>query len=250
MRKGCLVAVAALAVGCAQTAPPPIPVPAAASHARDESPASLTDTRVRELDAFIRHARAEIARDAGDPHDKAWVVRQLKAMVQLDQTIRRAVASPNDGESVVAQHRLMNAIALRMMEQDALDTRALKSMLDVHGWITISTFGAEAEHDAWLLVQHADADRAFQREVLARLESLVPRGETSPKSYAYLFDRVAVADQRSQRFGTQGRCTAPHRWEPFPVEDGARLDERRASVGLGPHAEYAASFETVCASPL
>ena len=49
-----------------------------------------------------------------------------------------------------------------------------------------------------------------------------------------------------QRYGTQGHCTGAGTWEPWPCEDPARLDERRASVGLEPEAAYIARFKDIC----
>ena len=81
---------------------------------------------------------------------------------------------------------------------------------------------------------------------LATLEELVPVGSTSLKNFAYLYDRVAVAEERPQRFGTQGRCVGPGAWEPFPLEDPGSVDGLRASVGLSPLDEYVAYFVDVC----
>lgn len=59
-------------------------------------------------------------------------------------------------------------------------------------------------------------------------------GDADPQNYAYLYDRVAVAENRPQRFGTQ---FGPDR-EPRPIEDEANVDARRKAIGLGTMAEY------------
>ena len=74
------------------------------------------------------------------------------------------------------------------------------------------------------------------------LEALLPSKEVVPQAYALLYDRVATADKRLQRYGTQGRCVGEATWEPLPVEDPDHLDERRAKVGLGPEADYKKLF--------
>lgn len=130
---------------------------------------------------------------------------------------------------------------------DQANTAWLKGQLNEIGWFTISRFGKEADAAAWLLVQHADQDRAFQGEVLAKLESLTATGETDKRNYAYLFDRVAQARGGPQRYGTQGRCVGPGAWEPFPVEAPDQLDARRTSIGLMTEAEYKAFFKNICA---
>jgi hypothetical protein len=121
----------------------------------------------------------------------------------------------------------------------------------VWGWFTVSLFGAEADRDAWLLVQHADHDHDFQEQVLDILEKLYPQGETSPANYAYLYDRISVAyvfnncsPRNLQRYGTQMTRDEAGELKPFPVEDPTHLDERRLQMGLKPMAQYLKKFPT------
>jgi hypothetical protein len=141
-----------------------------------------------------------------------------------------------------------------LLEVDRRNTAEMKTLLEKYGWIRISTFGADADHDAWLLVQHADHDRAFQLSVLDTLRALAVEGETAKHHYPYLYDRVALsrgstgsdgvlnltADMR-QRHGTQGACQGG-RWEPFALEDPSAVDALRKAVGLGPLEEYRKRF--------
>ena len=125
---------------------------------------------------------------------------------------------------------------------DASDTAWLKEEIQKNGWFLASRDGPEAEDAAWLMVQHADQDLPFQKEILALIEPLAHNHQADPTHYAYLYDRVAVGDGRPQRFGTQGLCNEKGFWEPRPSEDVALLDSRRASVGLPPEALYASKF--------
>jgi hypothetical protein len=161
------------------------------------------------------------------------VTARLKAMVAADQNARKN--------------------RLPMREIDVRNTNELKALYRRHGWFTISQWGAEADRDAWLLVQHAP-DAAFMKEILAVLDKLRHKGETSPRNYAYLHDRVAfltdvpgtgavmsIEPGRRQRYGTQGHCSGA-RWEPYPLEQPDQVDQLRASVGLGPFEEYRSQF--------
>jgi hypothetical protein len=94
--------------------------------------------------------------------------------------------------------------------------------------------GDDASHAAWLLVQHADKDVALQKRCLAQMEKMMASGEVDAQDYAYLYDRVAVADNRLQRYGTQ----FDNRRKPRPIEDEAHVDARRAAIGLPSMAEY------------
>jgi hypothetical protein len=127
----------------------------------------------------------------------------------------------------------------------------IRDLLKLYNWFTVSAFGAQADRNAWLLVQHADLDLAFQKTVLKILTDLYPKGETSPSNYAYLFDRVAASwndpSQRTlQRYGTRGTCVGLQKREPLPIEEPQWLDERRQSVGLSPESEYLKQVQQLC----
>lgn len=128
---------------------------------------------------------------------------------------------------------------------DDANRSRLKEIVAQHGWPTVAMVGQDGATAAWLIAQHADRDQAFQREVLALMEPLVREGQASGKNFAYLHDRTHYP----QRFGTQGSCVSRTEWQPFEIEDIARVDERRRAVGLPTLAEYAKLFKEVCANP-
>jgi hypothetical protein len=204
-------------------------------------------------DAHVAALDAEFAKLPADPRDRTWVKAKLGHMVEVDQYMRHysmaaATRGYGDAERVDFDQRFT---ATRFLPLDARNTADLKALLEMHHWFTISAFGERADNDAWLLVQHADQDREFQRRVLAILEPLVAQHETRPEHYAYLFDRLAAdagapGGPKPQRYGTQGRCVGKGKWEPNEVEDPANLDLRRASVGLMSEAEYRKIFEDIC----
>ena len=110
----------------------------------------------------------------------------------------------------------------------------MKELVATVGWLGRSLVGRSAANAAWCLVQHADHDVAFQKHCLPLIEQAVAAGEAEPDHAAYLYDRIAVAEQRPQRYGTQYGADG----KPQPIEDEANVDARRASVGLEPLAEY------------
>ena len=140
------------------------------------------------------------------------------------------------------QTYLLQANVAETCRTDRANTEWLKADVKDNGWPRLSREGPKMAEDAWLLIQHADHDVAFQREVLPLLEALLPSKDVAPQAYALLYDRVATAEKRLQRYGTQGRCVGEATWEPWPVEDPDHLDERRAKVGLGSEADYKKLF--------
>ena len=132
--------------------------------------------------------------------------------------------------------RKMQAVHEELSAVDARNTQRLREVIAEIGWPTRSKVGQQAEHLAWLLVQHADRDVFFQRECLALMEE-ESADEVCPKHLAYLVDRIRVAEGRPQRYGTQLHMSE-HGLEPAPIEDLAGVDDRRHGVGLEPIAEY------------
>ena len=118
----------------------------------------------------------------------------------------------------------------------------VKELLHDRDWFDDTVDGEGATRDGWLLVQHADQDRAFQREVLRRLEPLLATDRISGMHYAMLWDRVAVGDKRLQRYGTQMECKDGKRGAQIGLEDPEHVDARRKEMGMGAWDGYVASF--------
>ncbi|MEN1678774.1 MAG: DUF6624 domain-containing protein [Planctomycetota bacterium] len=124
----------------------------------------------------------------------------------------------------------------RLAEVDAENTRWMKGVIADHGWPTPKLVGKDGAAAAWLLVQHADADRKFQRRCLDLMMAL-PADQVSRQNVAYLTDRVLLAEGEKQRYGTQ---FFPYHGKLLlrPVEERETLDQRRREMGLPPVAEY------------
>lgn len=181
-----------------------------------------------------------------NPQDKKWVAAKLRHMAEVDANQRNSsVEAPGllrftDAEKDEFRRRLSQ----RAKAIDDSNRADLKKLLKIYPWFKISEFGAQADKDAWYLVQHADADPAFQAAVLDILGRMASLNETNQKNYAFLYDRVAISydfpsNRKPQRYGTQGECLGPNNWQVIlPIEDISRLDDRRKEMGLGPEAEY------------
>jgi len=108
----------------------------------------------------------------------------------------------------------------------------LSELVKQHGWPTLTAVGNDAAQGAWLIVQHADHDRNWQREMLGLMEALLAQGEVRKPDVAYLRDRLDVADKQRQRFGTQGKCIGKNIWQPFELADASQVDDWRKSMEM------------------
>lgn len=112
------------------------------------------------------------------------------------------------------------------------NTSVMKNIVDIYGWPTINLVGRIASNNAWLLVQHSDHDKEFQKKILHLLKKEHKKSSTNinPKNIAYLEDRVLVHQKKKQVYGTQFIGNPP---KLLPVKDRTNLNIRRKSVGLG-----------------
>jgi hypothetical protein len=118
----------------------------------------------------------------------------------------------------------------------------LKAIVKEHGWLGRSLVGEDGARAAWLLVQHADQDREFQKQCLELLAKAVKAKEASAVDHAYLTDRVRVAEKKKQIYGTQFQVK-DGKMEPYPIEDETNVDKRRKAIGLPTLAEYRKTLE-------
>ncbi|TRO96329.1 hypothetical protein FKB34_04550 [Glycocaulis profundi] len=188
-----------------------------------------------DVEAELDEALAEIETEESDP-----LIAELRALHARDQAWRHALGrftdvaddQSLDGLGGYGLNVLMGQTAPPGCRVDLDSTAFLKRVTGEIGWFTISDYGEEADEMAWLLAQHTP-ESAFMAEILDRLTVLARSGETNPRHYAYLHDRVAIRDGRPQRYGTQFSCIGG-RLVPREIEDRDEVDARRAELGMEP----------------
>jgi hypothetical protein len=160
-----------------------------------------------------------------DQTDYQSIAAELLQMAEADQTMRK---------------RAVQDSAAWNTALDAAHQRRLGEIIDQMGWPTIPLVGAEASQDAWLIAQHAP-DLAFMERCLELMRGL-PANSIHPANIAYLQDRVLMRQSEPQIYGTQFVGGVGGELRVYPIQDPEHMDERRASVGLGPFAEYEAQI--------
>jgi hypothetical protein len=111
-----------------------------------------------------------------------------------------------------------------------------------NGWPGIYKTGETGDNAAWLIVQHADNDTAFQKKCLFLLKKALLNNETNVHNVAYLEDRVRINTNRKQLYGTQFENVFKNGKTIDlilkPTEDLGCLNKRRANMNLPPVEEY------------
>jgi hypothetical protein len=151
----------------------------------------------------------------------AWAERAVTVTVPLPLAVW-------DGQGPPPQ-ALMDAVELL----DRQDVR-FAAIVEKVGWPGRSLVGEDGADAAWLVAQHADRHQSIRVSWLPLLEEAVRTGEADPRHLSRLTDRVAMIDERPQRFGTYARLRPDGdiEWDIPPDGTLDDVDIRRHAIGL------------------
>lgn len=124
-----------------------------------------------------------------------------------------------------------------VMKVDADNTARMKQIVNEYGWPGKSLLGEKAAGDAWLMIQHADADKPFQRKCFKLVLRALDQGEIARPDAALFIDRVLVGEGRPQLYGSQWNFK-DGTLKPAPIMDPKTVDARRKAMHLMPMKEY------------
>lgn len=158
---------------------------------------------------------------------------------QIDQLSGKAALLTEQDQA----SRMGKPGARDMRVVDAESTGWLRDMLGNTGWPSANRTDSNLAADAWLLAQHADASTELQACIL----DLIGQQKSTAReeqNFAYLTDRVRLAQNQPQVYGTQVMYDDVQRKaSPRMLEDPAGVNERRARLGLEPIEDYLKRFE-------
>lgn len=177
---------------------------------------------------------------------KEIVKAQIKAMYEEDQSIRKSIGFLSEQGFSSEQVFEQPLFKKYFQKMDRRNTESLKKILAKINWPKISEYGGEIDQKTWLLVQHADHDKKFQKSILTKLDQLKDQNETLKSNYAYLYDRVQFNHNLPQKFGTQGKCESKGSWKAHLIEDVDSLEILRKDFGLVPFEEYQKTMNGYC----
>lgn len=166
--------------------------------------------------------------------------QKLLDRLKEDRRIRDEI--PDDPAKITPEY------VARLQAIDRANTKWMKKIIKKYGFPIKSLVCDDGVYAAFILVQHADLDREFQKSVLPLLEKAVRASEAPAFYFAYLTDRTLTGAGKPQRFGSQ-LTLKDGEIVPLPIEDEAGLDRRRAELGLPPMAEYLKGQKTLVPPP-
>jgi hypothetical protein len=198
--------------------------------------------------AAVATTRAEQAAAPASPRE-SMLRKELLVRAEKDQAVRRkliTLAKQQNGtlESILETDK---PIRDELLKIDADNCQWLKNAVERYGWPGRTLVGQDGERAAFLIIQHANADLAFQKNCL-RSMSQMPNGEVDQEHIALLTDRVRLAEGKLQLYGTQVEVK-DGRWQSRDVENPHELNDRRRGIGLPPIEEYLRTIEDVYGVP-
>ncbi len=124
-------------------------------------------------------------------------------------------------------------LVYKLIDIDRSNTARMQEIVAQYGWPTYDKVGRRGSNAAWILVQHADRNPVFQIQCLPLLKAAVDEAQASTVDYAYLYDRVQLAQGYKQKYATQS-TTHPENDQPFfqPIEDEVNVQKNREAMGL------------------
>ncbi len=123
---------------------------------------------------------------------------------------------------------------------DDKNRNQLKQIIEKYGFPTKSLVGKDAMQGIFLIIQHSDGDREWQKSQLTNIENAVKKGDMDGQNYAYLYDRIKINSGEKQLYGTQFAKVDPvnKTVELAETEDVENLDRRRMEIGMMPIKMY------------
>jgi hypothetical protein len=195
------------------------------------------DKRWEEIKALVKAGKEKAEANLDKP-----LVAILDSIYYEDQHYRKQI------DSISQQHgwesEAMKAHWEIIKVKDSINLIKIKKILDERGWLGRDIVGGQGNSTLFLVIQHAD--QATQEKYLPMMREAAKKGNASPSSLALLEDRVALGQGKRQIYGSQiGRDQTTNEHYVLPLDDPDHVDERRASVGLGPLKDYVSRWKII-----
>jgi hypothetical protein len=165
--------------------------------------------------------------------------KELLDIYTDDQTVR--IKFMDIYKDTKSDKRKIDSIGKIMNKKDSINLIKVMKILDEKGWVGKDVVGAEANKTLFLVIQHSPLE--YQKKYLPMMRDAVKKGNGNSINLAYLEDRIALREGRPQIYGSQyANNKIKNTWHISPMIDPDNVDKRRAEVGLGPIAQYAAKL--------
>jgi hypothetical protein len=168
--------------------------------------------------------------------------QELLRMYEEDQAARLPMTT-GKGMSGVNEAEIKKQI-----EVDATHTKRLSEIFKRYGFPAVPLVGRDGAQAAFVMVVHSPS-LDLKKKALPYIRKAARRGEVPAEAFATLTDTILRAEGKPQIYGTKFDL-AGGKLVLAPTVDPARLDARRAKLGLPPISEYAKGLAEMYKMPV
>ena len=165
-----------------------------------------------------------------------------KALAEVwnsDQSIRIQMAELMKAVTTEGRTDLIDSLIIVGDEMQRRDSVNMAVVADILQRGVPQGLTKESYKTIWIVIDHSSVEEQVQ--YLPLVEQMASEKLIEKDDFAVFFDRVALGQNRPQRYGSQTvQFGTPGDMQLYvwPVENPATLDSLRESVGLSPLADY------------
>lgn len=193
-----------------------------------------SDKRWEEVVAQVRKNKEKQEENYDKP-----LVAMLDTIYMEDQKPRMEIDEIE--KKYGAKSKEMQAHWAHIARLDSLNLIKVTQILDKHGWLGYDKIGRQGNTTLFLVIQHADIKT--QEKYLPMMRQAVKDRKAQASALALLEDRVALGQGKKQIYGSQIGTDDEGKQYVQPLMDPDHVDERRASMGMGPLANYVRTWQ-------
>jgi len=109
----------------------------------------------------------------------------------------------------------------------------IDKLLALYGWPGEDVIGEDGGHSLFAIIQHANMNT--RPKYVPIMRKAVTNGKCRPRYLAGIEDRIATDQGKLQIYGDQIKFyPKTETFDVWPIIDPENVDQRRASIGLGP----------------
>ena len=159
--------------------------------------------------------------------------QRLKQIGKADQDIRYQFLQAFNAQP--KNQALVDSLDREMHRIDSLNQAAICDILDKRGFVGSQVVG-DASDAFWMIIQHASVEH--QRKYLPEFQKAADRGDLPLWQVAMMEDRIAMFEDRPQKFGSQLVEGPGGEMVLYKLLDPEMVDVWRKEKGMGPLADY------------
>lgn len=163
----------------------------------------------------------------------------LAKVWERDQSIREQMVMLTKAVTAEGRTDLIDSLIVTSETMERIDAENMGIINSLLRGGLPQHLSSDSYKTIWIVIDHAPLEK--QERYLPLIEQMAQKGLIDADNYALLYDRIAMKQNRPQRYGSQAvQFGTPDNMSLYicPVQDAYALDSLRATVGLSPLADY------------